>query len=174
MNNYRRDLRKEPRYFSKRQMGGGSVMVWAAFCVKGKSEIAFINGRLNSEGYQTMLENFLIPMMENWPENDFVFQQDNAAIHISNSTKQWFAEHYIDIMAWPARSPDLNPIENLWGILVRDVYADCRQFENVRDLKIAIRNAWNRISNQTLANLVGSMQNRMTETLKMRGNITKY
>ena len=113
-------------------------------------------------------------MMENWPENDFVFQQDNAAIHVSNSTKQWFAEHYIDIMAWPARSPDLNPIENLWGILVRDVYADCRQFENVRDLKIAIRNAWNRISNQTLANLVGSMQNRMTETLKMRGNITKY
>ena len=75
MNNYWRDLRKEPRFFSKRQMGGGSVMVWAAFCVKSKSEIAFINGQLNSEGYQTMLENFLIPMMENWPENDFVFQQ---------------------------------------------------------------------------------------------------
>ena len=77
-------------------------------------------------------------------------------------------------MAWPARSPDLNPIENLWGILVRDVYAGCRQYDNVRDLKNAIRNAWNRVSTEIILNLIGSMQKRMTETLKMRGNITKY
>ena len=112
--------------------------------------------------------------MENWPENDFVFQQDNAAIHVSNSTKQWFADHHIVIIAWPARSLDLNPIENLWGILIRDVYADCRQYDNVRDLKNAIRNAWNRVSMEIISNLIGSMQKRMTETLKMRGNSTKY
>ena len=155
-------------------MGGGSVMVWAAFCVKGKSELAFINGRLNSEGYQQVLENFLLPLMDRWPDEEFIFQQDNAAIHVSNSTRQWFVDSQIDTIAWPARSPDLNPIENLWSILVRDVYADCRQYNNVKELKIAIRAAWGRITQQTLSKLIGSMQNRMTETLKMRGNITKY
>ena len=46
--------------------------------------------------YQAVLENFLLPFMDRWPEIDFVYQQDNAAIHVSNSTKQWFIGHNIE------------------------------------------------------------------------------
>ena len=41
----------------------------------------------------------------------------------------------IKIMEWPARSPDLNPIENLWGILAKEVYQDGRQFDRVSELR---------------------------------------
>ena len=111
--------------------------------------------------------------MDRWLKIDFVYQQDNAAIHVSNSTKQWFIDHNIETMDWPAKSPDLNPIENLWGILVRDVYEDCRQFSSTLELKKAIVEAWNRITLETLSRLIRSMPNRMIETLKMRGDITK-
>ena len=104
--------------------------------------------------------------MDRWLEIDFVYQQDNAAIHVSNSNKQWFIDHNIETMDRPAKSPDLNPIENLWGILVRDVYEDCRQFSSTLELKKAIVEAWNRITLETLSRLIGSMPNRMIETLK--------
>ena len=53
---YRHNLRKEPKYYSKRASGGGSVIVWAAVGHGGKTEIVFQNGKLNSEKCQQMIE----------------------------------------------------------------------------------------------------------------------
>ena len=64
-----------------------------------------------------------------------IFQQDNAPCHRSKSTIDWLFEHEIEVLPWPALSPDLNPIEKLWGILTRKVYAGGRQFSTVDDLK---------------------------------------
>jgi transposase len=54
-------LRKEPELFSKNANGGGSVMIWAGFGWNGKTDMAFIDGRLNAVGYQNMLEEYLLP-----------------------------------------------------------------------------------------------------------------
>ena len=48
---YWHDLRKEPKIFSKRHTGGGSVMMWGAFSYDGKTPIAFMTGKQNSEEY---------------------------------------------------------------------------------------------------------------------------
>ncbi|RCN33830.1 hypothetical protein ANCCAN_20330 [Ancylostoma caninum] len=45
-------------------------------------------------------------------------------------------------MQWKACSPDLNPIENLWAIVARKVYANGAQYNTVNDLKIAVLSAW--------------------------------
>lgn len=76
---------------------------------------------------------------------DIVFQQDNASIHTAGHTRQFLRERNIPLLDWPACSPDLNPIENLWGWLARRVYSNGKQFANVNDLKSAIRVAWGQI-----------------------------
>ncbi len=50
---------------------------------------------------------------------DFIFQQDLAPAHSAKGTKSWFNDHGVTVLDWPANSPDLNPIENLLGIVKR-------------------------------------------------------
>ncbi|KAM8712364.1 hypothetical protein ACLKA7_012821 [Drosophila subpalustris] len=61
---YWRDLRKDPIYFSKRNFGGGSVMVWGAFTSKATLELQFTSSRMNSKEYIGVLECSLLPYIE--------------------------------------------------------------------------------------------------------------
>ena len=56
-----------------------------------------------------------------------------------------FQERNINVLNWPARSPDLNPIGNAWGKLQRLVYKDGRQFNSKSELEDAIRTSWNKL-----------------------------
>ncbi len=71
---------------------------------------------------------------------DFIFQQDLAPAHSAKATITWFKDHGIPVLNWPANSPDLNPIENLWGIVKRKMrYA---RPNNAEELKATIRATW--------------------------------
>ena len=43
----------------------------------------------------------------------------------------------LKVLKWPARSPHLNPIENVWGVLAREVYSNGKQYFSVQELKDA-------------------------------------
>jgi len=149
-------------------------MIWGAFSAYGKSSIAFIGTRLDSRGYQKILQDHLLPFMQKFPSVNHTFMQDNASIHASRSTSEWLRENKVETLPWPARSPDINPIENVWGLIVRDIYSDCRQYDNVAQLKTAIQEAWDRISPEILRNLVISMPNRMNLLIKSAGKPINY
>lgn len=149
-------------------------MVWAAFHGFGKVALVFCSGKMDSIDYTYVLGDNLMPYIHRMVDVPLIFQQDNASIHVSNYSNGWLAEQNVKVIPWPAKSPDMNPMENLWGILVRDVYADFRQFNTVNELKQAILAAWNRVPMETLAQLSGSMNKRMIEVLKKQGRKTKY
>lgn len=171
---YWRDLRRDPVALSKRQNGGGSVMVWGAFSYDGKSELAILSGNQNAEKYIQTLSDYMLPFATSTLGLNFRFQQNNASIHKANVTLEWLKSKNIDVLDWPALSPDLNPIENLWGILARKVYAKNRQFSNVEDLREEILFQWRQIKKETLETLINSMDDRLFEVILRKGATTKY
>jgi transposase len=147
-------------------------MVWGAFSIFGPIALVPISGRMNSTDYQKVLQENLLPFLHSRSAH-FIFQQDGASIHTSNNEKTgtlpWLQRNNVETMPWPARSCDLNPIENLWGIVSREIYGGGKQYNTVQELKSEILRSWSNISLQTCANLVNSMPNRLKDVLESQG-----
>ena len=77
-------------------------------------------------------------------------------------------------MDWPSLSPDLNPMENVWGYLARKVYENGRQYFSTKELKAAIEQVWYTLCLEIMQNLVLSTENRVYEVIKGNGNTIKY
>ncbi|CAF4779721.1 unnamed protein product, partial [Rotaria socialis] len=99
---------------------------------------------------------------------------DNAPIHRAKVNLAWFKSKRINVLPWPSLSPDLNPMENLWGILARKVYAGGKQFRTKEQLKTTIIKFWEEISIEQLRALVKSKPERIFEVIKLNGAKTKY
>jgi transposase len=173
-NYYWHDLRKEKCFSTKRNNGGGSVMIWASFGYFGKSEICFIDSRLNAKRYREILKNHLVDIGHLIGGSDWLFQQDNAPVHRAKANKPWFNRNKIKVIKWPSLSPDLNPIENLWGLLARRVYAEGKQFSSKEELKKAITREWSKITLKEIRDLIASMPDRVYDCIRLGGCKTKY
>lgn len=162
-----------PKYTKKTvKHGGSSVMVWGCFTASGVGPIVEIKGKMTGIMYRDILESNLIgDYTENLPLA-WIFQHDNDPKHSSRVVKDWLSAKYIKTLEWPAQSPDLNPIENLWGIIKRSVSA--RKPSNKAALWEIIKDEWYKISPEQCAALVKSMSKRCDEVLLQKGFPTKY
>ena len=120
-------------------------MVWGAISANGGIALICPEGSITAETYVEMLDHDFFDMyQEHLPEN-FIFMHDNAPPHHAKYTVEYLKNKKIEVMEWPPLSPDLNPIENLWGILSQAIYAGGKSYQNTSDLWDALVSAWHAI-----------------------------
>lgn len=101
-----------------------------------------------------------------------VFQHDNHPVHKSHIVKNYIRAKGWEILEWPARSPDLNPIENVWGLLKQKLYRET--FNSVEDMKDFIFKWWNSLKPGYFRNLYESMSDRCEKVIAYEGNTIPY
>ncbi len=111
---------------------GGSVMVWGCMSAAGTGELQFIEGTTNANMYCDILKQSIIPSLRRLGHRA-VFQHDNDPKHTSKTTTALLKKLRVKVMDWSSMSPDLNPIEHLWGILKQKV--EERKVFNIHKLR---------------------------------------
>lgn len=149
-----------------KKFNGGSVMVWGCMSYKRVGRLVVVDETLNATKYtQLLAENLLESADKMRLENDFIFQQDNAPCHKAAHTMNFFRENEIELLKWPAQSPDLNPIENLWGIIKK----------KLKNKKFSTKeNLIKKIKKSTTKKLVLSMTRRVKACFDVKGANTRY
>ncbi len=150
-----------------------SVMIWATMSSAGVGPLCFLKSTVNAAIYQDILEHFMLPSADKlYGEADFIFQQNLAPAHTDKGTKSWFNDHGVTVLDWPANSPGLNPVENLYGIVKRKM-RDTRP-NSADDLKTAIKATWAFITPEQCHRLISSMPRRIDAVIHAKGGPTKY
>ncbi|VVC31897.1 Ribonuclease H-like domain,Winged helix-turn-helix DNA-binding domain,Homeobox domain-like,Paired [Cinara cedri] len=164
------------------EYGGGSCMFWGGISIDSKTELvcvsrtggARVQGSLTSDRYITeILEEHVVPYA-GFVGDGFILMHDNARSHTALIVKNYTEEVGIPVMNWPARSPDLNPIEHLWDELKRRVRSHDPAPTTLQDLQYAVVAEWVNIPQERIVRLITSMKDRMEAVIKARGSSTRF
>ena len=120
----------------------------------GVGELYFIEGNMNSKMYCEILQQSMIPSLQKLGSRA-VFQHDNDPKHTSKTTIALLKRLRVKVMDRPSMSPDLNPIEHLWGILKRKMKV-CK-VSNICRIRDVVMEEWKSIPVATCEALVNSM-----------------
>ena len=99
---------------------------------------------------------------------------DKDSKHTAKKSLEYMEDAQINCCAdWPPRSPDLNPIENIWGLMEKELKK--LHITNSYHLKQALKNIWSRLKTpERLRNLINSMSNRMKDLVASKGSKINY
>jgi transposase len=158
------------------KFGGGNLMMWGCMGWDGVGWATKIEGRMDAELYVAILDDELQQSLEHFNKSadDIIFQQDNDPKHTSKKAQKWFQDNGITVLKWPGQSPDLNPIEHLWGHVKKQLQEYSEPAHSVQQLWERVEREWEKIPKEVCQNLIESMPRRLAAVIRAKGGYTKY
>ncbi len=162
-----------PSCYQRSVQKPASLMVWGCMSACGMGSLHIWKGTINAERYIQVLEQHMLPSRRRlFQGRPCIFQHDNARPHTASITTSWLHRRRIRVLKWPACSPDLSPIENIWRIIKRKMRQ--RRPKTVEQLEACIRQEWDNIPIPKLEQLVSSVPRRLQTVIKRRGDATQW
>ena len=165
------------------------LMVWGMIGPEGVSKlhVATPGTKIDATYYrEIILKQYMLPALQKKANRGSIlmkkmapdmsraiFQQDGARCHTAAVNEEWLKENIENYWAkgvWPANSPDLSPIENVWAILQDKVNEIDPPPSTLEALEKILKDAWSKISPEVLENLYNSMPGRIQAVLEAKGS----
>ena len=105
------------------------------------------------------------------PNHCLILMEDN--VHNACASKAFLAKNSIQKLEFPAQSPDLNPIKNIWFILKSNIQ-QLYQPWTVPEMHEALQQAWNDFPTSTLDHLIESMPKQISDVIQAEGGPTRW
>ena len=152
-----------------KHQGGNNLMVWGCIGCNGVGKLTEVEGKMDAVQHCKILKDGVVESFEKLEveEEERIFQQDNDPKHTSKKATKWFENN--DIQAWPAQSPDLNPIKHLWVHLKKRLREYPTPPKGVYELWERVAEEWDQITPETCQILINSMPRRVQVVIKAKG-----
>lgn len=171
----RKGMAMEPRYLKLTFKSGRSTIgAWGGIILKKKNPLHILikKRRMNSDIY---INEVLNPIKLSFSKRclatnpKMIWMDDDAAYHISKKMLDWGRINDFNRMDWPAQSPDLNPIENLWRIIKLRISARRHQIHTIEAMKQTIKEEWDLLTEKDYKKYIESMPRRIQLLIKAKG-----
>ncbi|GFV60202.1 transposable element Tcb2 transposase [Trichonephila clavipes] len=171
-----RGSRNHPSNIIERdRYGGRGVIVWGGIMLGSRTDLhIFDAGSVNGTRYCNEILLPYVRLFRRAMGMQFLFMDDNAPCPRTVAAEQLLESEDIKRMDWPARSPDLNPIEHVWEFLGRCLAARTLPPVTIREFRLALQDEWAAMPQQLIDTLILSMGRRCETCLAVRGDHIPY
>ena len=150
-----------------------SVIVWGAIGYNMRPRFLRIEGNLNRNRYiREVLQPEVLPLLQATPHT--IFQQDNARPHMARIVQAFFQRRRVSLLTWPARSPDMSPIEHVWDMVGRRLIHQSPPALTLDALWTRIQTVWRDNHQEGIQGLFDSMPRRIEPLIAAHEGFTSY
>lgn len=140
------------------------VMVWGGIWYSGKTKLAILTGTMNADKYQSVIYEYLI---KDHITDDLELLQDGAKPHTAHSTLDYFEENGVNIRQNPPSSPELNPIEKVWGWMKNEINKQNPQ--SPTELQQLLQSVWDTIPQTVIQQYISHNKSVVCDIIQSEG-----
>ena len=151
----------------------GKIHCWAAVnMMYGKISFTTFKGNMDAQMYVQILKDHFVPYAEEFFPDGYFLMQDNDPKHKSHVARDFIQQNVSRFIEWPTKSPDLNPLENIWSIFKQNVRK--RLSKCLDELEDCLYEEWEKLDNNMIKKTCDSFPQRVQECYDLRGAQTHY
>lgn len=160
---------KENTKPDKKRPPSFQLNAWGCIAASGVGELHLTQTTFTGASYLVILKDNLFKSKHNLNlSDDWNFLQDNARPHIESSVERWLYRNHVPLLQLPANSPDLNPIELIWGEIKK--FINKKFPKSTEELRKAAKEAWSSLSSDFIRHCINDMPRRIQAVITNNGN----
>lgn len=165
--------KKQLRSLKPRAKHPAKIHIWGGISCRGATNVIMFTGIMDAPRYKQILEAGLLPFInECYPDGHRLYQ-DNDPKHCSKLLEDFFTETGVVWWRSPPESPDLNPIENIWGSLKQFLRTSYKP-DSLDSLKAGIQYFWNTLTPDVCRRYIDHLHKVIPQVIQVQGEPSGY